>query len=61
MNRFGGSQKNRFGVTGGDAREIERLIREQLIRDRLLALIRDRLLALIRERSIRRRGAGLAV
>jgi len=29
-NRFGGSAKNRFGVTSSDAREIERLIREQV-------------------------------
>ena len=29
-NRFGGTVKNRFGVTSSDAREIERLIREQV-------------------------------
>lgn len=28
-NRFGGTQPNRFGVTSSDARELERLIREQ--------------------------------
>ena len=30
VNRFGGALKNRFGVTSSDAREIERLIREQV-------------------------------
>jgi len=30
LNRFGGTRKNRFGVTSSDAREIERLIREQV-------------------------------
>lgn len=29
-NRFGGARKNRFGITSSDAREIERLIREQV-------------------------------
>ena len=29
-NRFGGTRKNRFGITSSDAAEIERLIREQV-------------------------------